>query len=306
MHNPGMKISRRDLLRALTLGGVAAATGASAQTSRIPRRKLGRIPFEASILAIGTAEIPDDSEAVRAINLALDAGVNYIDTAPSYRNARSERVIGSISEKRRKEFFLATKTLERSADGAYRELKESLARLKTPQVDLIQIHAVNDDATLEQALRGAVKGLERAKREGLTRFIGITGHTRPEVILRAIEKYPFDSILVPVSAADKWIGDFAGEVIPKARAKGIAIIGMKALKGVERAENGVKDASPWLRYALSLPIDTLTVGFRRYSDVLQNVAIAQAFSAMSPQERRNLEERARRFANDEILWWKKR
>ncbi|MEW5882942.1 MAG: aldo/keto reductase [Armatimonadota bacterium] len=301
-----MEISRRDLLKALTLGGVAAATGSNAQTSRIPRRRLGKIPFEASILALGTAEIPSDDEALRAINLALDAGVNYIDTAPSYRNARSERVIGAITEKRRKDFFLATKTLERSADGAYGELKQSLARLKTAQVDLIQVHAVNDNGTLDQALRGAVKGLERAKREGMTKYIGITGHTRPEVILRAIEQYPFDSILVPVSAADKWIGDFASEVIPKARAKGIAVIGMKALKGVERAEGGVKDAAPWLRYALSLPIDTLTVGFRRYSDVLQNLPIAQAFSAMSPQERRDLEERARKFANDETLWWKKR
>jgi predicted aldo/keto reductase-like oxidoreductase len=301
-----MEISRRDLLKALTLGGVAAATGSHAQTSRIPRRRLGKIPFEASILALGTAEIPGDDEALRAINLALDAGVNYIDTAPSYRNARSERVIGVIAEKRRREFFLATKTLERSADGAYGELKESLGRLKTAQADLIQIHAVNDNVTLEQVLRGAVKGLERAKREGLTRFIGITGHTRPEVILRAIEEYPFDSILVPVSAADKWIGDFTTDVIPKARAKGIAVIGMKALKGVERAEGGIKDPAPWIRYALSLPIDTLTVGFRRYGDVLQNLPVAQAFSPMSPEERRNLEERARKFANTETLWWKKR
>lgn len=301
-----MEISRRDLLKALTLGGVAATTGARGQTSRIPRRQLGKIPFEASILALGTAEIPVDDEAVRAINLALDAGVNYIDTAPSYRNARSEIVIGTVAEKRRKDFFLATKTLERTADGAYNELKASLARLKARQVDLIQAHAVNDSATLNQVLTGAVKGLERARKEGITRFIGITGHTRPEVILRAIEEYPFDSILVPVSAADKWLSDFASDVIPKAKAKGIAVIGMKALKGVERAEGGVKDPQPWLRYALSLPVDTLTVGFRRYSDVLQNIPIAQAFTPMSTQERRDLEERARKFANDDTLWWKKR
>ncbi|MER3413555.1 MAG: hypothetical protein C4341_04825 [Armatimonadota bacterium] len=166
--------------------------------------------------------------------------------------------------------------------------------------------AVNDSSTLNQAFRGAVKGLERAKKEGLTRFIGITGHTRPEIILRAIEEYPFDSILVPVSAADNWIGDFASEVIPKASAKRIAIVGMKALKGVERAEGGVKDPAPWLRYALSLPVDTLTVGFRRYRDVLHNLPIVQAFTPMSRKERRDLEDRARRFANDDTFWWKKR
>lgn len=262
--------------------------------------------FQASILALGTAEIPSNAEATRAITLALDAGVNYIDTAPSYRNTRSESVIGSFAEKRRKEFFLATKTLERSAEGAYRELKQSLARLKASYVDLIQIHAVNDNATLDQVLLGAVKGLERAQKEGLTRFIGITGHTRPEVILRAIKEYPFDSILVPVSAADKWIGDFATEVIPKAKAKGIAVIGMKALKGIERAEGSIRDATPWLRYAFSLPIDTLAVGFRRYSDVLANIAIAQRFEPMSSPKRRELEEQAKRFANEDTLWWKKR
>ncbi|RMG22569.1 MAG: aldo/keto reductase [Armatimonadetes bacterium] len=300
-----MEFSRRELLRALTLGGVALTTGGAKQTTRIPKRPLGKIPHDATILGIGTAEIPDDDESLKALNLALDAGVNYLDTAPSYRAARSETVLGQVCAQRRDDFFLATKTLERSADGAYREVRESLARLQTKTIDLIQVHAVNDFDTLDEALRGAVKGLERAKREGLVRHIGITGHTRPEVILKAIESYPFESILVPVSAADHWLNDFVSGVIPEARKKRVAVIGMKALKGVERAKGKVADAEPWLRYAWSCPVDCLIVGFRRYAEVLENVRLAQQFRPMSAEQMRALEQEAKQFANTQALWWKK-
>jgi len=279
-------------------------SGAPTQTTRIPKRRLGAIPFDATILGLGTAEIPDDEEALKALRLALDAGVNYLDTAPSYRAARSESVVGQIAKTHRDRFFLATKTLERSADGAYREVRESLQRLQTDRIDLIQVHAVNDFATLEQVLTGAVQGLERAKREGIVRHIGITGHTRPEVILRAIESYPFESILVPVSAADHWVNDFVSGVIPQARQRGVAVIGMKALKGVERSKGQVRDAERWLRYAWSCPVDCLIVGFRRYADVLENVRLAQQFQPMSTEEMKQLEQEAQKFANTQVLWWK--
>ncbi|HEY0868305.1 MAG TPA: aldo/keto reductase, partial [Fimbriimonas sp.] len=241
---------------------------------------------------------------VRAIHAALDGGVNYLDTAPSYTGTRSEQAIGEVMRTRRKEVFLATKTLARDADGAYAEVRQSLERLKTDRVDLIQVHAVNDFATLDQILTGTVKGLEKAKREGWVRFIGITGHTRPEVILKAIRDYPFASVLIPVSALDAHLNDFAKDVVPEARRLGIGITGMKSLKGIEIAK-GSFSPEPFLRYAMSLPISTLAVGFRKESEVPENLRVARGFRPMDAGERRALEDSVKESATSANLWWKR-
>lgn len=304
-----MSLSRRDLLRlsGLSLGAGALPTlGQKAKT--IPKRPLGKTGWNASIYAVGTAEIPGVEEAVIALDQLLDAGVNYIDTAPSYVETRSEQAIGRVMKRRRKEVFLATKTLARDADGAYREVQDSLGRLQSDRIDLLQVHAVNDTGTLDAILKkgGAVEGLERAKKEGLIRFIGITGHTRPEVILEGLKRYPFASILVPVSALDKHISDFADEVIPYARKHGVAVVGMKSLKGTERATGGTFDPEPLLRYAWSLPIDCLTIGLRRGHEVGRNLEYARAYVKMSDSEMRRLEGEMKTHADVGNLWWKKR
>lgn len=295
-----MEMSRRELI----VGAAGIMALGPFPLGKMPKRRFGKTGWDASILAVGTAEAPDLPEAVRAINSAIDGGVNYLDTAPSYTGTRSERAIGEVMAKRRKDVFLATKTLARDADGAYAELRSSLERLQTKQVDLIQVHAVNDDKTLDEVLAGAVKGLERAKKDGLARFIGITGHTRPEVIARAIRSYPFDSILVPTSALDASLNDFAKEVLPLAKRMGIGIVGMKALKGIEIAK-GSFDPEPFLRYSMSLPIHTLAVGFRKESEIDANLKVALAFEAMSEKERKALEQSVRELATTGNLWWKR-
>lgn len=306
-----MSISRREVLKT---GSAAAATLALSSplkavlgTAKMEERPLGKTGWKASIYALGSAEIPGNAAAIRAINLLIDGGVNYLDTAPSYQGTRSESAIGEVMKTRRKEVFLATKTLARDADGAYREIKESLARLQTKQIDTLQIHAVNDFGTLDQVLRkgGAVEGLERAKKEGLIRFIGITGHTRPEVISKALDQYAFDSILIPVSALDASLYDFADEVVPKANKQGIAIVGMKALKGIERA-GGEFDAAEFLRYAWSLPISTLTIGLREEREAKLNLAHASAYKKMSTADMRTLEAKFKAKATMDALWWKRR
>jgi predicted aldo/keto reductase-like oxidoreductase len=221
---------------------------------------------------------------------------------------RSEQTLGKVLKDRRKEVYLATKTLRRDSNGAYAEVKESLERLQTKQIDTLQIHAVNDFATLEQVLAegGAVKGLERAKKEGLIRFIGITGHTRPEVILKALSDYPFDSILVPVSALDASLNDFATEVIPKANKLGINVVGMKSLKGIERATGGKFEPEEFLRYAWSLPISTLALGLRVESEAKQNLEFAKRFKKMTSGEMQALEKKVAEHADIGHLWWKRK
>lgn len=305
-----MALSRRDFLKltGATALALKAAPGDAQATRKMATRPLGKTGWQASLYALGSAEIPASEEAIRAIHRLIDGGVNYLDTAPSYQGTRSERALGEVLKRRRSEVYLATKTLARDADGAYAEVKASLERLQCARIDALQIHAVNDFGTLDQVLsdKGAIKGLERARSEGRIRFIGITGHTRPEVIAKALDQYPFDSILVPVSALDKHLSDFAEEVVPKARKLGVAVVGMKALKGLELSKGTVDDAEPLLRYALSLPISTLTIGLRRESEVDANLRSVLGFEPMGETERKALEERMKPFATTQALWWKRR
>ncbi|MFY9233616.1 MAG: aldo/keto reductase [Fimbriimonadaceae bacterium] len=301
-----MSLTRRELIQA----GAAVALSPSVigVRAKMPTRALGKTGWKASIYALGSAEIPASEEAVRAIEKLIEGGVNYLDTAPSYQGTRSERVLGEVLRKHRAKVFLATKTLARDADGAYAEIKQSLQRLQTKQIDLLQIHSINVQQELDRVLGkgGAIEGLEKAKKEGLIRFIGITGHTRPEVLLDALNRYPFDSILVPISPLDKHVSDFATEVIPKANKLGISIAGMKALKGIERAKGDDFDPGKFLRYAWSLPISTLTIGLRRESEVAGNLASALAFKKMTLGEMREIEASVSSLATVENLWWKRR
>lgn len=310
-----MAVSRRDVLRkggsaaaGLALGGALPASGQSpaAPNAQMPMRPFGKTGQKVSILALGSAELPSGDATVKALNEMIDGGVNYFDTAPSYMGGNSEITIGQVLKTRRKEVFLATKTLGRTADAAYREVQESLKRLQTDHVDLLQIHSVNDFGTLDQVLSkgGGVEGLERAKKEGLIRHIGITGHTRPEVISKALDSYPFESILVALSALDANLNDFASEVVPKAKKLGIGIVGMKALKGIERV-SGSFESARFLRYVWSLDVSTLTVGVRQIPEAAKNVAAAHAFKPMSVDERAAFAKEMAPHANANNLWWKR-
>jgi uncharacterized protein len=296
-------LTRRELLQSL---GAAALAVKLPVEPEMPKRALGKMGWKASLLGVGTAEIPSNEEAIRALNKLIDGGVNYIDTAPSYTGTRSERVLGQVVPGRRKELFVATKTLARDEAGAYQEVSQSLERLKVKHIDLLQLHAINDFGTLDSVLTGAVKGLERAKREGLIRFIGITGHTRPEVIVKALERYPFDSILIPLSAMDANLNDFATEVVPKAQKLGISIVGMKSVKGIERARGTRFEPEPFIRYTMSLPVSTVVVGLRREVEVDQNLRIAKGFKKMTGAEMASLEQSVKGESDAGRLWWKAR
>lgn len=306
-----MGISRREFLkRTAVAAGTVTFPGLIAEMfgeKKMATRPFGKTGYHASIYTVGTAEIPNNQDSVDALRALFAGGVNMIDTAPSYMGTQSESTVGRAIEGRRKGLWISTKTLERSADGAYREINESLGRLKSDWIDLLQVHAVNDQGTLDAVLRkgGAIEGIERAKNEGLVRNIGITGHTRPEVILNAMKAYPFVSILVPISALDAHINDFATEVVPYANSHGVAVVGMKSLKGIERATPGQFRAEEFVRYTLSQPISTLNLGLRISDEAAQNLKTILGFKPMSKSEMSELETRAKQHANVNTLWWKK-
>lgn len=167
------------------------------------KRQLGRTGHMSTVAIFGAAafwEI-DQASANTALDLAHQAGVNHIDVAPQY--GQGEIRVGGWLPPHRDEFFLGCKTLERSRDDAWAELHRSLEKLQTESLDLYQLHAVTDMDELNKAMGpdGAIQALQRAKDEGLTQYLGITGHglQMPSVALSALERFDFDTVMFPVN-----------------------------------------------------------------------------------------------------------
>jgi aryl-alcohol dehydrogenase-like predicted oxidoreductase len=166
----------------------------------VEKRELGRTTHMSSVVTFGGAALwkCTQGEADRAIELAIQHGVNHFDVAPSYGEAESR--LGPWMEKHQKEIFLGCKTQERSKRGAWESIKRSLDRLRVDYFDLFQLHAVDDIETLNVVLSpvGALEAVQEAKQQGLVKFIGITGH-RPFTHVEALSRFDFDTVLFPLN-----------------------------------------------------------------------------------------------------------
>jgi aryl-alcohol dehydrogenase-like predicted oxidoreductase len=175
-----------------------------------------------------------DEEAAPVLDLLLARGINHIDTAASY--GRSERRVGAWMPQHRDRFFLATKTNERTYDGAWSQIRKSLERLRVDNVDLLQLHNLVDEQEWAQALGpgGALEAAIEAREQGLTRFIGVTGHgvTVAAMHLRSLERFPFDSVLLPYNYVlmqnARYAADF-GALERVCKERGVA---MQTIKGI--------------------------------------------------------------------------
>lgn len=167
----------------------------------IPTQQFGRTGHESTRIIFGAAAFSDVPQPVadETMERIIEAGINHIDTAASYGD--SELRLGPWMEQHRDKFFLATKTGERTYQAAYDQIRRSLERLRTDQIDLIQLHYLVDPVQWETAMGpgGALEAAVQAREEGLVRFIGVTGHDVPVARqhTRALERFPFDSVLLP-------------------------------------------------------------------------------------------------------------
>ena len=262
----------------------------------LPRRKLGKTGYSVSIFSLGgesmIERIDRSSDAEAIINRALDLGVNYIDTAPAYGVGGSESNIGRVMVSRRKEVFLATKTGERSYDGAMHQVEDSLARLQTDYLDLYQLHDLQTANDLDKALAsdGAVKALEKLKSEGVIRYLGVTGHKDPNLMLRSIHEYPFDCILFPLNAGDIHYSSFKDLLLPEAVKLQLGIIVMK-VTAVGRIFNdhGIQDMKQAFGYTLSHPVCTAIIGISTLEELEENVRLAKEFKSYSEAKIKGLE-----------------
>lgn len=278
----------------------------------IPRRVLGKTGVEVSALIIGGVVAMSKKPTAKfhpaeLANAALDAGINYFDTAPGYGGGQSERNYGEVLAHRRKEVFLATKTGKRSYDEAMREVEASLKRLQTDRLDLLQIHGVskNEDFSRWTKSDGVLKALHRLRDEKVTRFIGVTGHDTAEAMLRAIEMDEFDTILTTFNPTEER-RPFRDRVIPAARKKNMGILAMKIMgggngalaignplknDGVPRHDDAPRqaEAGMLIRYGLGLPVSAAVVGMGSLEHLRINVAAARDEKPLSAQERKALE-----------------
>src|SRR3954467_12986189 len=200
-------------------------------TTPIPTRTLGKTGRAVTLFGLGGEGVlrtfGRDRGAAAVINRALDQGVTYCDTAPAY--AGSIDYYGGVLGERRQQIFLASKTHDRSRDGSLRLLDDSLRRLRTDHFDLWQLHDLRTDDDLRSIFGkgGALEALLQAQAEGRVRHLGITGHHDPAILLEAMRRHPFDTVLVALNAADAHRLPFLSTVLPEAARRGMGIIAMK-------------------------------------------------------------------------------
>jgi len=307
------QISRRDFLKKTASSVVAGLTFSAFShsefensTKALQRRHLGNTGLSVTILGLGCVAIGYGrhtvEEGAEIVDACLNEGINYIDCASSYGNA--EVKVGEVMKRRRNEAILTTKTLQRDREDAWKEINTSLERLKTDSVDLLQIHAINsfDDLDRIMAKDGSLGAALHAKDEGMASHIGITGHTRPEVIAEALRRFPFETTLVPFSSTDRLIHDFGETLFPLAEEKHFGIIAMKVL-AAGRVTQHVPES---LRYSFTLPVSTAIVGMGTINELKQNIQVARSFTPMPSDEMKALEDRTRSFATTSVMWWKRR
>lgn len=297
-----MSVSRRRFLEtAATASSLAAATAFGAEQGSMPTRLLGQTGAHVSILGLGCGSrllmYKDQDKGCEALSLALDLGINYVDTAYAYGDGQSETWVGQVMRTRRKGVFLVTKVQARQSDQALRIIEGSLKRLETSQVDLIHVHGLQDEDDLKaiEAPDGVLKALRKLRDEKVTRFIGITCHHDPHVLKDALEHNDFDCTQMALNAArvgptksfhDPWSECFETIALPVAQRKKMGITAMKVFG--QDMLSGEAPPDRLVRYAISLPVAAAVIGMPKLAYLEQNVRTAKSFVPLPEDEMRSL------------------
>jgi aryl-alcohol dehydrogenase-like predicted oxidoreductase len=259
----------------------------------IPKRILGRTGQEVTILGLGGEGVlrtfGHDKEAHALVNRALDLGITYCESARAYSG--SEAYYGKALKERRKDIFLTSKSHARDKRGALAHLHETLTNMRTDHLDLWQVHDVREEGELAEIFGtgGAIEAFTEAKQQGKTRFIGVTGHHDPYITRKCIERFDFDTVLMPVNPCEPQYKSFLSGVLPLAREKNMGIIGMKVyFRGFASQLPEYTTLEPFLRFALSQPLTNIVIGCDDIAQLEQNAAFAQAFVPMTSEEQQRL------------------
>jgi predicted aldo/keto reductase-like oxidoreductase len=274
----------------------------------LPTRTLGKTGISVSLLGLGGAHIgkPEEGEALRIMHRAIEAGLTFFDNSWDYNDGESERRMGkALADGRRQKVFLMTKLDGRTKDAAAGQLEQSLERLKTDYVDLIQVHEVirHEDPTNVFAKGGAMEALIQAKKAGKVRFIGFTGHKSPSIHLAMLDMadkhgFEFDTVQMPLNPMDPHYESFEEHVLPVLVKKHIGVLGMKSMGSGILLQSKVVTPIECLRYALSLPTSVVITGIDHEKILDQAIELGSSFTPMSADEKRELLARTAPVAKD--------
>jgi len=284
----------------------ASPLAAQAQSGAMPRRTLGKIGFQTSILGFGAQHIAGTEQANvdRIVAEALEQGLNYVDTAPNYGN--SEELVGRALKGKRDRVFLATKIETNTREQALGQVRESLRRLQTDVLDCVQFHNIARDdrwPDIEQVLGrgGALEGLVEAKKQGMIRHIGCSIHTRPERAVRAFDTGEIDLMLVVLNFVDHQLYHLEERLLPEARRRNLAIVAMKVLGGPGNRAGAARLAPAEhiasMRYVWGIPgVAVSIIGYRTPAEMQRGLAAAKAYQPLGSEEAAALAERGKALA----------
>ena len=309
-------LNRRDFIRAsaasaFLLGNVLPLP--AEEKNKLPQRVFGKTNVKVPILGLGTVaagNLKDEKQAVALLNKAIDLGVTYIDTAPPRTRqafatgyAKAHAYLKSVLKERRKEVFIATKCLESDGDHTIELLKKNLDELGIEQTDLAYTHSIGQAVYEFDALvgdKGPMAMLEKAKKDGLTRFVGITGHNRPEKFAEVIAKRDIDAMMNAVNIVDRHTYAFEELVWPEARKKNIGLAAMKVFGGgIDKCLMPAELREASFRFAQSVKGVTLTViGMGSDKELEQNVEWAKTYKPMTVEEANELKKKTVEVAKE--------
>jgi len=319
--------------RAMPAPAAAANPVNPATAKAMPTRNLGKTGYRVGIFSLGgqaALEVGNnEAVAVPIVEKALDLGVNYLDTSSIYGGPErwSEQYIGQVMKRRRSEAFLASKTIVRTRDASLKVLDESLKLLQTDHLDLWQLHDMGTMADVDKvfAKGGAMEALQQALDQKMVRYLGITGHHRPDALMELIRRFPFDTALLALNAADKHHFSFKDELLPLAVEKQMGIIGMKVpARGrilstwtpppLDKQEHswegsgaiaktpGTLTMREAMFYTLSLPVSTVIVGCDSQAQLEENVQLAREFTPLSDTQMTALNDKAEPVSKQSLFF----
>jgi aryl-alcohol dehydrogenase-like predicted oxidoreductase len=258
------------------------------RTLVIPKRMLGRTGVQVSAIGIGGFHLgkPEERAAIRLVHAAIDRGVTFLDNCWDYNDGVSELRMGkALRYGHRSKVFLMTKIDGRTKMAAATQIEQSLDRLQTEVIDLVQIHEVirEDDPARCFAEHGAIAALIEAKKAGKIRFIGFTGHKSARIHVAMLEmaesqQFAFDTVQLPLNVVDHHAGNegFEALALPAIVRHGAGVLGMKSMADGKIVKGSAVTGAECLRYALSLPTSVVITGCENDRDLDQAIAAATA------------------------------
>jgi predicted aldo/keto reductase-like oxidoreductase len=290
-------MERRRFIQGIAAAGVLGSVKGKANPAvttkqGIPYRQLGRTGEQVSVIGLGGFHIGmnmSESDAIQLVRAAVDRGINFMDNSWDYNNGESEIRMGkALQDGYRQKAFLMTKLDGRTKESATKQLDESLRRLQTDHVDLIQHHEVIrfDDPDRIFAEGGAHEAVLEAKKAGKVRYIGFTGHKDPHVHLYMLEVaakhgFRFDTVQMPLNVMDAHFRSFGHLVLPELVKQDIGVLGMKSMGDRIILKSEVVTPIECLHYAMNLPTSVVITGIDKMQILDQAIEAAKTFRRMS-------------------------